>query len=303
MSLDSEWFFGGFVITYNRPLDLAKTVRLIFEQSISPSQLWIIDNSDNDATYSWFLGVKDSRLKYFKMGYNAGPAGAAARGLQICGQEGMDWIYWGDDNDPPFKEDCFERLLAIRNENPFTGALGVVGHFFDRNKGEIKRIQTRLLERKKILEVDTIAGGQCLLVSGDAARVGITPDPNLFFGFEELDFCLKLKRRGFSLVVDCGLFLECRAFYNKLEYKRPIYQEKKNLSREYYSTRNLLIIADTLTMSPMKKRILIKSLGKMIWGFRYGISYGSKNFYLIGMALFDYFTGKKGFKIPLTSQK
>lgn len=290
---------GGFIITFNRPDTLLATIQAIFGQSNPPDFLWVIDNSENLDTDHAIAGMLDSRIRYYRMGYNAGPAGAAAKGLELCVQEGADWIYWGDDNDPPFRPDCFERLLAIRDVNPFCGVLGAVGHFFDRKKGVIKRIQTRLLEKKDWVEVDSIAGGMCMLVSAEVVKAGVLPDKDLFFGFEELDFCLKVSRKGFALVVDCKLFLEARKETGRLDFERPAYQQKKNLAREYYSLRNLLYISDTLTLDAMRKRLIVKWFAKAIYGYRYGLGYGWKNMCMIFLAFWHYFRGVKGKTIEL----
>jgi GT2 family glycosyltransferase len=291
--------FGGFIITHNRPAVLLETIQKLFDQSHPPELLWIIDNSDNLETDYAIASLLNPRIHYFRMGYNAGPAGGAAKGLQLCAESGMDWIYWGDDNDPPFREDCFERLLAIRDQNHFVGMLGVVGHFFDRKKGVIKRIQSRLLEKKSTLEVDTIAGGMCLLVNKKVVDEGILPDPDLFFGFEELDFCLNASRRGFSLLVDCSLFLEARKKFNKIGFERPMYLKKDNLSREYYSLRNLLFISDSLTLRSMRTHLILKWVPKAFYGFRYGPVYGFKNFKMIFLAFLHYYKGVKGETISL----
>ncbi|GMQ26637.1 glycosyltransferase family 2 protein [Algoriphagus sp. oki45] len=290
---------GAFIITYNRPDTLLATIQAVFAQTYSPDFLWVIDNSENLETDHAIAGLLDSRIRYHRMGYNAGPAGAAAKGLELCAQEGADWIFWGDDNDPPFRSDCFERLLAIRDVNPFCGILGTVGQFFDRKKGVIKRVQTRLLEKKDWIEVDFVAGGMCMLVSGDVARLGIVPNPDLFFGFEELDFCLSVSRKGYAIVVDSGLFLEARKKHGKLEFERPIYQKKENLNREYYSLRNLLMISDSLTLTSMRNQLIKKWLGKSLYGFRYGLGYGARNFKLIMLAFVHYFKGISGKTIDL----
>lgn len=295
--------FGGFIITYNRPEILLQTVATIFSQTHPPDFLWIIDNSDSLETDHALASLLDSRIRYFRMGYNSGPAGAAAKGLELCGKAGAEWIFWGDDNDPPFRQDCFERLLEIRDKNAFCGVLGAVGHFFDRKKGVIKRVQTRLLERKDWIEVDYVAGGMCMLVSGEVARQGIAPNPKLFFGFEELDFCLRTQRRGFSILVDCELFLEARAISGRTEFERPNYQKKKNLVREYYSLRNLLMISDSLTLNAMKKRLIMKWLAKLFYGFRYGPVYGFRNFRMISLAFWHYWNGKSGKTLDLNSHE
>lgn len=291
--------FAGFVITYNRPQTLVETISKLFAQSYPPEFIWVIDNSENLETDHAIASLMDPRVKLHRMGYNSGPAGAAKKGLELCAQDGADWIYWGDDNDPPFQEDCFERLLAIREINPFCGILGAVGHFFDRKKGVIKRIQSRLLEKKEWLEVDSVAGNQCLLVSAEVVKAGIAPNPDLFFGFEELDFCLKVSRKGYAIVVDCKLFLEARTKFNKLDYDRPNYRKKKNLVREYYSLRNLLMISDYMNLPAMRNQLIKKWIGKSIYGFRYGLKYGFKNAQMIFFAFHHYLTGVKGKAIPL----
>ena len=291
--------FGGFIITYNRPEILKETISRVFEQTFPPDFIWIIDNSDNMETDHMIASLLDSRIKYHRMGFNAGPAGAAQMGLELCGKEEVDWIYWGDDNDPPFRPDCFERLLAIQDINPFAGVIGSVGQFFDRKKGVIKRVQTRLLEKKDVVEVDYVAGGMCMLVSGKVAREGISPDPNLFFGFEELDFCLKASRKGYSIVVDCKLFLDARKATGRLEFERPAYQRKQNLAREYYSLRNLLMISDSLTLPAMKQQLIKKWLVKSLYGFRYGLKYGMENFRLIMLAFWHYLKGINGKTLEL----
>ena len=291
--------FGGFIITYNRSDILLVTIAKVLNQSHPPEFLWIIDNSEDLKTGQAITQFNDPRIRYFRMGYNSGPAGAAAKGLQLCFQSGADWIYWGDDNDPPFRKDCFERLLAIRDVHPFCGILGAVGQFFDRKKGVILRIQTRLLEKKDWLEVDSIAGGMCMLVSKEVVSNGIFPDRELFYGFEELDFCLKAARKGFALIVDCHLFLEARKQAGRLDFKRPLYQKKENLNREYYSLRNLLYISDTLTLNSMKWKLFGKWTIKAFYGFRFGLSYGFKNFKIILLAFCHYAMNKKGKTIPL----
>lgn len=294
--------FGGFIITYQRPQVLLKTLEDIFKQTFPPQHLWIIDNSEDRDTERAILEKNDSRLTYVRIGKNTGPAGAAAKGLEICGKAGLDWIYWGDDNDPPFRADCFERLLAIRDKNPFCGILGAVGQYFDRTKGKILRVQTRLLEKKPWIEVDYVAGGMCMLVSGEVARAGIAPDSKLFFGFEELDFCLKVKRKGYSLVVNCGLFLEARAKYGRLGFERPLYQKKTHLVREYYSLRNLLYISDSVSLPFMKRNLYQKWSLKAFYGFRFGISYGWKNLKMIFLALMHYWSGRMGKTLDLHSE-
>lgn len=291
--------FGGFVITYNRPQILVDTLGKLFAQSHPPEFIWVIDNSENLETDHAIASLMDPRIKLHRMGYNSGPAGAAKKGLELCSQEGADWILWADDNDPPFFADTFEKLLSIRDVNPFCGVIGSVGHFFDRKKGVIKRIQSKLLEKKETVEVDYVAGGMSMIVNSEVVKAGIFPNKNLFFGFEELDFCLKASRRGFTIMVHCGVFLELRKLHNRTDFEQPIYKKKSKLEREYYSLRNLLMISDSLTLPAMRNQLIKKWLGKSIYGFRYGLKYGFRNAQMIFLAFYHYRLGIKGNTIPL----
>jgi len=291
--------FGGFVITYNRPEIVLDTLEKLFAQTSPPELIWVIDNSENLETDQAIASLRNSRVKYYRMGYNAGPAGAAVKGLQLCSQDGLDWILWADDNDPPFFFDTFEKLLGVRNENPFCGIVGSVGHFFDRKKGVIKRVQTRLLEKKTSVSVDYVAGGMSMIVNSEVVKQGILPNSDLFFGFEELDFCLKASRRGFTILVNCEVFLSLREKHNRVHFDRPFYRKKNNPVREYYSLRNLLMISDTLTLNSMRNQLIGKWLGKAVYGFKFGPSYGMKNAKMIFLAFFHYFKGVKGKTLEL----
>ncbi len=290
---------GGFVITYHRTEILVNTINKLLAQTYPPEVLWIIDNSEDFATEHAIVGLIDARIRYHRMGYNAGPAGAAKIGLELCAAAGMDWIYWGDDNDPPHHLDTFEKLLLVQKDHPYCGILGAVGHFFDHKKGEIKRVQSRLLEKKHSLEVDCIAGNMNLLVSSAVIKAGVRPDSSFFFGFEELDFCLKAKRVGFTLIVHCGLFLDLRRKHNRIDFERPLYRKKVNPVREYYSLRNLLYIADSLNLNTMRKQLIKKWLAKSLYGFRYGPRYGLTNARMILLAFLHYYKGVKGRTLDL----
>ncbi|TXE02404.1 glycosyltransferase [Algoriphagus aquimarinus] len=291
--------FGAFIVTFNRPEILLETIKIILDQTQPPELIWVVDNSSNLATDQVIASLLNPRIKYHHVGYNSGPAGAAAIGLKLCADDGLDWILWADDNDPPFFPDTYEKLLSIRDSNPYCGVLGSVGHFFDRKKGVIKRVQTRLLEKKKSIEVDYVAGGMAMIINSDLVKEGVLPDPGLFFGFEELDFCLKAKRRGYAIVVHTGVFLRLREKHNRLEYDRPFYMKKGNPVREYYSLRNLLFISDSLTLNTMKKHLILKWIAKMVFGFRYGVKYGSSNFKFILIAFYHYWKGVKGKSFPI----
>lgn len=290
---------GGFIVTCRRSETLIKTLDLVFSQSRSPEIIWVIDNSEDSQTFEALIKLGDSRVKYYSMEINAGLAGAAKKGLELCSAEGLDWIFWGIDNQPPKYGDTFEKLLSIKEDNPYCGIVGAGGHFFDYKRGQIKRIQSRLLERKSSLEVEVIDSGKIMLVHRDVVKAGVFPDPDLFFGFEELDFCLKANRRGFAILINCELLLKSRKMPNEEDKEQLSKRKNSKLVWEYYFLRNLLYISDSLTLNEMKKRLVRKWIGKSIQGFRYGPVHGTKNFRYIFLAFLHYRKGIKGKTLSL----
>ncbi|AGA78843.1 glycosyltransferase family 2 protein [Echinicola vietnamensis] len=292
----SDKKLAGFVITYNRPHTLLDTIGKVFSQSFPPQKLWIIDNSENEDTYRLLRTVKDDRLVYLKVGYNAGPAGGAKIGLKAVADAGFEWIYWGDDNDPPRFDHAFERLIHLGELMPVKGLLGCVGHWFDVRKGIVKRTSDQSLNGKGHLEVNSIAGGMGFIVHSNVIHKGFTPDDRIFFGFEELEFCLRVAEAGFNIWVDKELFCAMRSKSNRMGMEVKLYKkkDKERLWREYYSLRNLLYIAKRHGYHKMRVRLALKWSVKICYGFKYGLAYGKSNAYFILCAFIDHLKGKMG---------
>lgn len=285
-------------MTYERPEILLDTISKVFAQTLPPEKLLIVDNSETNRTELLMSKLDDSRAEYFRVGYNAGPAGAAKIGLQKLADAGYDWIYWGDDDDPPTFEDSFEKLFAMIDSNAHSeiGIVGGVGQYFNRSTGVIERVSNNELMESKTLRVDSIAGGQTMVVNARVVREGILPNEKLFFGFEELDFCLRVKKAGFNLLVPCDLFIRSRVKYNRINLEKSIYikQEISKLPRQYYSTRNMLHILRQQRWMKAYYYQLAKSVIKSIYGFRFGLKYGFYNSQMILLAIYDYMNNKLG---------
>lgn len=235
--------FAGFIITYERSDILRETIHKVFSQTLPPQKILIIDNSESDCTRLLVASIGDSRLDYYKVGYNAGPAGAAHIGLKILATEGYDWIYWGDDNDPPKFAECFATLLNAAELDDQIGALGAVGSNFNSFYGLLTACK---ITNEPFIKVDSIGGDRCLIVNAVAIRDGINVSKELFFGFEELDLCIKLKKAGYSLYTHKSLMLkywEADKSTQRGEKKGRLFLGgPERFTRDYYSLRNLLMI-------------------------------------------------------------
>lgn len=233
---------ASFIITFNRPLMLLKTIRQLCLQNVCPSVILVVNNGiivdleDLDVP----SGVK---VKQHLIGSNIGPAGAAHWALQTLAAAGFQWIQWIDDDDPPRLQNLNERLfdhLKILNDES-VGIIAPVGSFFDFNKGVTVRVQDYQLKRSGYLSVHTVAGNQCMLINKGVIDRNCLPNPALFFGFEETNFCLKVLNAGYKIIVPCELFAESRTLSKRWNLtSRDIRESEVSAWRSYYSIRNLV---------------------------------------------------------------
>lgn len=272
--------YAAFIITYKRWEKLQSTIQALQAQTYPPSLILIVDNDPEQSAAAVFE-LDSFSLRYYNTGQNLGPAGGAYKALQLLFSEGWEWVLWVDDDDPPVVADLVQQLFRITETDPEPESLvmvGSVGVIFDRKHAKIKRIPDERLYGH--IDVDMIGGGHYPLIHRRCYENNILPDGSLFFGNEELDFGLRLKNKGFRILISGELLKLNRVLKNKIGYKVPLYK-KKNMNalwREYYSSRNMIHILTVHTPSfiglcRFTTRILLKSL----LGFRYGFYYGVKN--------------------------
>lgn len=289
--------YAAFIMTYKRPTILADTINRLLEQSIPPNEILIIDNDPDQSAFPVSKQFQNNAIAYIAVGYNSGPAGAAKLGLENLTKKGYSWIAWIDDDNPPIFENIFEKLIQLASTNEKVGSVGVVGQRYNRRTGLMIRVPDKELEGRGHLSVDNIAGGMCKLVNADVVRKNqILPDSSLFYGFEELDFDLRIKNEGYSLLADKEMYKKHRAYYNRLglQIKRGEKKEKHALWREYYSIRNSLIILKKNKLYIALFITLIRISIKSIVAFRFGFSYGKKVLKNATIACIHFCIGKRG---------
>lgn len=268
--------FAAFVITFNRPQILSATLTKILAQTYPPEKTLVLDNGRSDKSRKVVEPFCNRNVLYVEMNDNLGPAGASAYGLNKLCEEGYDLIYWGDDDDPPKTDDTLERLIALVDFKG-RGNIAGVGAFGARwNWQNGKFIRLRDEELRGAVEVDVIPGGGQLIMCSDAIRNAGLPNPLLFFGYEELEYCLRCKTSGYSFFVDGDLMIRYREITGRLNLKK-----KKNLvpvdkgPRQYYCTRNYIFMMRKIFHCPdLARKELMRSIQRLIASWLRGPSFG-----------------------------
>lgn len=294
--------YAAFIMTFQRNEILVDTIQKLLEQTKPPAKILIVDNDPEKSACRISESFPGIYIDYHATGYNSGPAGAAYYALKILFEEGWQWILWMDDNDPPHFKNVIENILQIpeRYDQPEKiGMIGAVGVLFDKKIAKTIRIPDDQL--MGILEVDNIAGNMLPMIHRRVLEKNIFPDKDLFFGFEELDYSLAIKRGGFAVLVSGEELLRHRKNANRMNFSRKVYQVKKidKLWREFYSVRNVTYILKYKEKAfAGVASLLFKVIAKSVIGFRWGLKYGSVNLKYLWSGYYAGFTkhlGKKTF--------
>jgi len=135
--------------------------------------------------------------------------------------------------------DFAEEQLA---ERPQLGMVGMIGARFDYSRGRIVRLLDA--ELHGAVPVDYVAGGQLPFIRMSAVKAvgGFTED--LFFGFDDLDYGLRMRRAGFDVLVHGEMAHTARDDAGRLgdTAGAPRMVEAALPWRRYYSVRNLVYI-------------------------------------------------------------
>jgi len=288
-------------MTFERPMEVGSTIKKLMEQTLAPQKILIVDNSNSFDTDDLIRSIGNEKIEYYRVGHNSGPAGAAHIGLRKLTEEGYEWIYWGDDDNPPKKDNDFEKIFnVVDRAKGVYGRIGIVG----KRAGKFNPLTARTSIfrntelRNEIMEGDCVAGGSVLVVNSAVVKNGALPSEDLFFGFEELDFCLQVRRAKFKIIFDAGAFLTDRKESGNAD---PLYKwsgrsfgDSSRLWRQYYSTRNMLKI---LLKNGLWAALFLnigKTIVKGVYGFRFGWKFGICNFRVQKLALTHFFSGKYG---------
>jgi glycosyltransferase involved in cell wall biosynthesis len=236
----------GVLVTYRRPDELDRALDALWHHSPRFDHLVIVDNAPDERSAAI---VERHRHRLGSFSYaaaptNLGPAGGRSLGVReiMSRADDADWVVFLDDDDPLPATDVVQRLVAtaerLRSNDPTSAGLGLRGGRLDRWTGRLLPVDALGTPR-----VDHLHGNRlpCYRV-GALRRVGAF-DARLFFGFEELDLGLRLRRAGFSLHADSALYASVRAAMGHQD-PRPAPQiglDPPSL-RRYYGLRNLLVV-------------------------------------------------------------
>lgn len=234
------------LVTYRRQGLLAESLKALFEQHLVPHLVVVVDNEPSAESNRTVDELAAGRaVEYVAMATNVGPAGGRAAGLDLllpqAGDE--DWVVLLDDDDPLPQKSTLLRLYefaqATLGFDDATAGVALRGACFDRRKARTLSVAGK----GGRVRVDHLHGGFFPLYRAGAIRAVGTFDSKYFFGFEELDYGLRLVDCGYSLYVDDDHLHDVKDLLGHAPSRRfPRIRLEEPSWRRYYSLRNLSYI-------------------------------------------------------------
>ena len=236
----------GILPTFRRSDVLRSTLSRLQDQSRALDHLIVVDNEGSHETEAVVRSIGGG-VEYVAPDENKGFAGGVAVGMRRALEfaDDDDWLVLLDDDDPPRFQNALESLSAfawaMRESDPQTAAVGLSGGWFDWRRGRMRRVPDR--ELAGAVPVDHVAGnGLPFFLAGVVRKIGPFSD-EIFFGYSELEYGLRLWTGGYSLYAHGDLWLEARRISGRLNHEfRPSARLGPLTWRDYYSLRNLIFI-------------------------------------------------------------
>lgn len=229
------------VLTHRRPRLATQVVKnLVLVEGMAPEQIILVVNGEGGLSDP----VLEAKVDLVALDTNQGPAGGFRRGLErVLERGGGDWIYVLEDDLgllelPSPRIASLVRRLEDRGD-PRIGAVVAYGRDLNRITG---RTRPHIVESAGVgFEPVDVAAWGASLISRRVVEDGVLPDESWFFGYEDFDFFLTMRRAGYDVLVDT----ECRVVQEKVFFEgrqdtiaaeRP--RDPDEPWRQYYTARN-----------------------------------------------------------------
>lgn len=296
---------GVVVVTYNRPEHLSGTLAAIHASGWPFASVVVVDNGMSPSARSVVTEWAERLpVEHHQMAENLGPAGGAAFGFKLLLDRDVDYLTWSDDDDAWGGEGSFGDLMEIIQGDSSIGAVGRTGFYWDWHTGKLKRIPDEDLDGPTPVG-SLMGGGSVMTVRVDVVRKIGLPRADLFWGFEDIEYALRIARAGYGLVVDGAALLDRRVAANRLGDVGRSSQPRCVMGmREFYDNRNYIAVMRTeykrydLILRRIAE-VIVKSGTESVRHPRSGLPYAA----LQARAIVDGIAGRLGRREPPGSRR
>jgi len=168
-------------------------------------RVYLVDNASNDDSVEWTL-QKYPEVNIIKMPCNLGYCMAYNLSMPVAFADGCAWVIWAN-NDIRLESGCVRELARATETDPRIGVLGPAFlewqspepnyYMLGNHPSALDAMRAR---SRKPLDVEWVEGS-FLMVSRRCVETIGPLDPDLYFYWEEADFCRRARYQGWRVVL------------------------------------------------------------------------------------------------------
>lgn len=205
---------AAIVLNYRSPDDTLLAVRSLLSSDRPPDEVIVIDNDAAGAGRSSLAGVMPS-IVYLPMAHNLGFPGGVNAGIRAARSRGVHRVLLVN-SDALLRPDCLTELQRVMDE---TGAavvgplvlsrrnpdlVATAGVAYDRRSGRMRQLRHGERHESRVVQLRTsvdAVSGCVMLIDRSAFETAGDFDEAYFFGFEDIDFCARVRDGGHNVIV------------------------------------------------------------------------------------------------------
>jgi GT2 family glycosyltransferase len=293
---------GAFVVTWNRPEHLRRSLQALLSQTWPPDGIFVVDNGDSDLASHVTYEIGRGDFGYRRTGENLGPAGGIACGMRWLTDLGFDWILVNDDDNALWRDDILARLRQIIRrhvDDPRLGAVARGGFRWDWRRGRPTHVLDRELHGE--VRIDITSGNRHPIIRREVIETVGTTHEDLFFGRDDDTFFLRMVVAGWYLLADGDLWARARHEKARRGLSRPgavrrhLWLDGAPPWRGYYDTRNYITeMRRTFARPDLARREVGRAIARSARAWFGGPRNGMEVTRLQSRGVFDAYRGRLG---------
>ncbi len=200
------------VLHFGDPKVTQQCLQSIFQSKLTFQGLVVVDNGGN-------FESRDKRITIIKNKKNLGFAEGVNVGIKYALSNGADYVLLLN-NDTLVEDNFLDRLIGFSEESMQVGIVGPaikfkkdgkvvydIGGKFNKVFGRTSHEEVSKVVSKTPRRVDYVSGCAMLIKKEIFDKIGLF-DGRFFLYYEDVDFCIRARNKGFLTYVLPGIFIE-----------------------------------------------------------------------------------------------
>ncbi|MEH6671179.1 glycosyltransferase [Halopseudomonas sp.] len=242
--------FFAVIVSYNRSSLLERCLESIFNQTVMPCSVVVVDNASTDNTVAMLHDkqwVGSPRFQLLRLSENTGGAGGFGAGMEYAFSQGADWVWMMDDDAVPHPEALEKLMAAVKDVNALYGSLAVCGSetsWITPLTGFENKRTRRAADIPNIGSVEWLPFLGFTISKEVFSKLGL-PDAGFFIAADDFEYSLRAQSHGVRrLIVGNSLIEHPRSeVYLVSIFGKEVTCLRLPPWKRYYDTRNRIFIA------------------------------------------------------------